>query len=134
MKKSEMLDVLDRIVGHGGHHPTATAIVNAMEAKGQVWDPEEEPLPERLAITPNESYIGEFPDQDVTTWRFFFLLRHLDVHPDTLAVAREAVRRWNAWPKLREAIRLTLKVEPLPLLARSRLYDLLAILDGKEGE
>ena len=102
--------------------------IRAAEAAGVAWDPEEEPLPERLAITPNESYIGEFPDQDVTTWRFFFLLKHLDVdvHPDTLAVAREAVRRWNAWPELRRL------AERFPLDVGRR--HLLAILDGKEGE
>lgn len=83
--------------------------VAAAEAAGVIWDHEEEPWPEELAV------LGTV------------------IVPATLAPNREislrekleAVRRWNAHARVRA------KVEGLfPNWARG---ELLAILDGKEG-
>jgi hypothetical protein len=64
------------------------ADVEAAEAAGVVWDPEEEPLPEKVSI----NNIG---------------VVCLGSTPITLAFKRwktEAVRRYNAWPALEKLV------------------------------
>lgn len=142
MKKSEFIEARRR---HWEDGRSAFSLeqrllqdVDAAEHAGVAWDPEEEPLPPELAVSSNCAYLREPLVGGTPFWAIISPYGVWDrtfAPPDRcLAIAREAVRRWNAWPELREAIRLTLKVEPLPLLALGRLYHLLAILDGKEGE
>lgn len=104
--------------------------VAAAEAAGKVWDPEGPLMPDRLAVTPNEAYIGEFPDQDVSSWRFFFLIQHFSLHTDSPVVAREAVRRWNAWNEIRALADCI--GDDGPAEDRERRRILLKILDGRE--
>lgn len=133
MKKSEMLEVLDRIVGYGEHHPTATAIVNAMEARGQAWDPEEMPFPESLALDGTRLVDADWKNVacPVIADARKNYCRDLDSTVAAERVLREAVRRWNAWPGLRADVHRWLAgAEPPEQLGRA----ILAILDGKGVE
>ena len=103
-------------------HIVAAAVAER-EAAGVVWDPEEEPLPERLEIEGSRIMWG--------VWTAAKITPRGGAPVDPFRIAAEAVRRWNAWPELR------LAVEPLSRTlcpAQSLAKSVLAILDGKEGE
>lgn len=89
----------------------------ACDAAGVVWDPEEEPLPEKLAAL---RIRGATEEVVVDLGCRFRCL--------TTKEAREAVRRYNAWPELIAAI------EPAPFMDEAavlrRLNEAWKILRG----
>jgi hypothetical protein len=96
---------------------------------GAKFDPEEEPLPERLDVNLGASAVIEHGrlDGDEVVLVIAGSYRGIPGQSEAQRVAREVVRRWNTWPELRRA------VDGLGLSSGIR-QRVLAILDGKEGE
>lgn len=69
--------------------------VEAAEAAGVVWDPEEEPLPEKLEAVYNVQWLLMVPLPPAPCGPCKRFLSE--------AEAQEAVRRYNAWPELEMA-------------------------------
>lgn len=85
-----------RLNGPRGEYLYSQAVaadVEAAEAAGVVWDPEEEPLPERLIAVPAPA--GAFVMVPLPQ-------RHIGPEErfPSMTEATEAVRRYNAWPEL----------------------------------
>jgi hypothetical protein len=114
--------------------PWVTDVVALAEAAGVVWDPEEEPLPERL------SFASRLQADEVGNLRPGLLIEGgvWGDRDQEIRTYAEAVRRWNAWPELRALVDCLGDDGPAQHLlapedARRRRM-LLAIFDGKEGE
>lgn len=111
--------------------------VEAAEAAGVVWDPEEPELPARLYLANADTLEPVVvADMKLKPW-IFKVARGADPDiPERAAirkrVALEAVRRYNAWPELRALV-----VEHLNNVRQAGLVparwneQLLAILDGE---
>lgn len=150
MKKSEREAELFRIVEafwklpwsdiDDPQHALVSTLVDAEQAAGRRFDPEEEPLPERLEMVGRTAfYAGASPYFDLNMHLANAILLTDDI-PATQRnerVLREAVRRYNAWPELRAlADCLGDDSDPAYMLTRedrARRSKLLAILDGKEA-
>lgn len=134
MRKSEFKRAF--LVEWNRDRPAEAAVI-AAEAAGVVWDPEEEPLPEEIFISEGECTalaVGYKPFEE-DSGNFWALVEGpipsggLGVPLARRAViAREAVRRWNAWKEIRRLVECA--AWP-PSAIKSAV---LAILDGKEGE
>jgi hypothetical protein len=102
------------------------------EEAGARFDPEEEPMPERLDL---QGYLLADPK----TNRVIAVVQRGDGDESSnYRDAQEAVRRWNAWQDLRALANCLGDDGPAQHLlspedARRRRL-LLAILDGREGE
>jgi len=131
MKKSEF-EKKRRSFWQTETEPDMATLVNrdiwAAEAAGVVWDPEEEPLPERLFISYSGGGTHAVPVDGQRIWVFSAARGVADELRQRCFL--EAVRRWNAWPLFRACIHRFLTQEDTgDALARS----FLAILDDKEG-
>lgn len=122
MKRSEFVA---RLNDH--ESPWVTDVVAIAEAAGVVWDPEEEPLPERLTVFSDRA-IGMQYGPEGSGW-----VKAGYVYPDHEHVAREAVRRWNVWGEIRRLVESALWP---PSTIKNALLAILdgAVLDGKEGQ
>lgn len=95
----------------------ALADVEAAEAAGKVWDPEEEPLPERVTTHGGHLVVGV----GLTGGFRRLTIREVD----------EAVRRWNAWSELRVIVNgWGIVGSPFDDLTGSCKAQILAVLDG----
>lgn len=99
--------------------------VEAAEDAGVVWDPEEEPLPERLIAVPAPA--GAFVMVPLPQ-------RHIGPEErfPSMIEAAEAVRRYNAWPEL-EKLASKLPESPIhgdPCRFHCQLYHVQRILRG----
>lgn len=100
MKRSEFLEQI-----RTGKHPTdkhetvfeyfAREAVVAAEAAGVVWDPEDEPLPDKLVYGPIAEGLNFRPALAPVEPR-----RGWSSREQELRGYAEAVRRYNAWPEL----------------------------------
>lgn len=108
--------------------------VEAAEASGKVWDPEEEPLPERLEmrVTNGCAYVDVLSRGQ----RCFVVSTAPGTWPLPLSertkIVVEAGRRWNAYENLRKHLTPAATIQCAPCHAFAKAA--LAILDGKEGE
>jgi hypothetical protein len=95
MKRSEFVSKL-----HDHETPWATQIVELAEAAGVVWDPEEPELPERLRLTEGCWYIDSVDGPDDCR-----MVAEVDgTSRRAVAIAAEAVRRYNLWRELRQFV------------------------------
>lgn len=107
MRWSEMEKVVRKELEHrvGGDNLTASLAIFkvAAEAAGVVWEPEEEPLPEklekvgRIVLAGGAAPYFDAEMQIATAIRLPEDKKNSDWHE---AVLREMVRRYNAWPGL----------------------------------
>lgn len=115
MKKSQRREMLARILSENRASEIIDQILAADEAAGIKWEPEEEPLPARLCMMHGASlgeYIVRAPGGN--GWRTL-----------NRREAEEVVRRWAAWPALRQ---LAHELERFGLLGAAS--DIREILDG----
>lgn len=112
----------------------AREIAGATLLAGVVFDPEEEPLPERLEIQSGEIY-----DPDAVArgpWVSAARQNYRGI-PDTrepaARVLREAVRRWNAFSEARNLVREALGVYGTKGEDYARLKKLERVLEGAGG-
>ena len=99
----------------------AAALVEAEIANGAKFEPEEEPLPERLDTTDRET--------GSDAWLGVSWIGHVGY--DHRRLEREAKRRYNAWQQLRAGVNEALAVYGTRGEDYARLKKLLAILDGR---
>jgi hypothetical protein len=153
MKKSEFLKGRTAFwegkgwyAGRGGVIPSASqraeSDVEAAEAAGVVWDPEEEPLPATVFLCNEDSPLNDSAAvQDggsMSGGYYFWVIRgHRRGGDYSRRVAQEAVRRWNAWPELLALVDCLgddgSPKRSLSMEDKVRRMKLLGIL-GKEGE
>lgn len=79
--------------------------VQAAEAAGVAWDPEEKPLPEKLQVSPYAPLDTNYIESDGVYWLCISNPRvnthmGLTTAEQRLALAREVVRRYNLFPEL----------------------------------
>jgi hypothetical protein len=119
MKKSERLREIEAALCCISTVParaaTAKLLLQGEEALGVVWDPEEEPLPERLHSGPLSNggvWIGSLSGPEL-----------LKGEKGTESLAAEAVRRYNAWWGLLKTARSCRD-------ATERIMEIIVILTG----
>ena len=102
----------------------AERLADLQSAAGVVWDPEEEPLPERLEAVYNVQWMLVVPLPARSGWPQTRFLSERE--------ATEAARRYNAWPEL-ESIVSELPdddTEPDPCRFSCKLYAIRRVLRG----
>lgn len=120
MKRSEFVAKLNET-----EDPWVTSVVELAEAAGVKWEPEEEPLPEKLTT----HAIGRGCFRVMANCEGGVMVRELS-HRE----AREAVRRWDAFSKAKTLVKEMLGVYGLGGEDYARLKKLEAVLDeGGEG-
>lgn len=111
--------------------------IRAAEAAGVVWDPEkeEEPLPERLELCGKHLRAGgvRLSAPYIATARQNYR-GDLDSTAAAERILAEVVRRWNAWSELRKIAAILRRNRCGSYAEACNLENLIAILDGKEGE
>jgi hypothetical protein len=136
MKKSEYM--LARREFHRAGLATEPRVyrdVQAAEAAGVVWDPEEEPLPERLHLECDIAFEPGSVPAAYAMLQAVFTQSFPRQGERACKILREAVRRWNAWPELRRLAQLLRRdTSTSGRTLRPVRKKLLAILDGREGE
>lgn len=118
---------------HDKEDPWVTSVVELAEAAGVVWDPEEEPLPEKLV----QEAPGSFSDgrRDVLdislAWTGEAHAGSVPMDTDERRIFLEAVRRYNLLPELRRRVVHLRGFLPSGCDADDEAHAILALLDGE---